>query len=100
MDQFQIIASIVMLIIIFMALGPKLFAKKDGNQQHLSAEERAFLFTETSDAEFQQTMPFDVIEAIKTGNKILAIKHYRNQFGTSLRESKDAVERMAKAMKR
>ncbi len=100
MDQFQIIASIVMLIIIFMAFGPKMFAKKDDNQQHLSAEERAFLYTETSDAEFEQTMPFDVIQAIRSGNKIQAIKHYRDQFGTSLKESKDAVERMAKAMKR
>lgn len=89
-----------MLVIIFMAFAPKVFAKKDDNQQHLSAEERAFLFTETSDAEFQQTMPFDVIDAIKSGNKIQAIKHHRDQFGTSLKTSKEAVDRMAKAMKR
>ena len=100
MDQFQIIASIVMLVIIFMAFAPKIFKQKDDNQQHLSAEEKAFLYTEKSDAEFLQTMPFDVTDAIKSGNKILAIKHYRDQFGTSLRASKEAVERMAKGMKK
>ncbi len=100
MNQFQIIASIVMLIIIFLALAPKIFPKKGDNQQHLSPEERAFLYTETSDAEFKQTMPFDVTQAIRSGNKILAIKHYRDQFGSSLKDSKEAVERMAKAMKK
>jgi ribosomal protein L7/L12 len=99
-NQFQIIASIVMLIIIFMVLMPKLFAKKDDEKQRLSQEERDFLYEEASDAEFEQTMPFDVIDAIRSNNKILAIKHYRDQFGTSLSESKDAVERMAKAMKK
>ena len=100
MDQFQIIISVILLIIIFMAFAPKLFTDKKDNQQHLSAEEKAFLYTETSDAEFEQTMPFDVTQAIRSGNKILAIKHYRDQFGTSLKESKEAVERMAKAMKK
>jgi len=99
MSQFQIIALTVMLIILFLAFAPKLFGKKGDNQQHLSAEEKAFLYTETSDAEFEQTMPFDVVDAIRSGNKILAIKHYRDQFGTSLKESKEAVERMIRAMK-
>jgi ribosomal protein L7/L12 len=100
MDQFQIIVSVILLVIIFLAFAPKLFSGKEDNQQHLSAEEKAFLYTETSDAEFEQTMPFDVTEAIRSGNKIQAIKHYRDQFGTSLKESKEAVERMAKAMKK
>ena len=100
MNQFQIIASIVMLIIIFLVLYPSLFAKKDDEKQRLSPEERLFLYEEASDAEFEQTMPFDVTEAIRSGNKILAIKRYREQFGTSLRVSKDAVDRMGKAMKK
>lgn len=99
MDQFQIIASVVMLVIIFLAFAPKLSGDKGDRQQKMSAEEKAFLFTETTDAEFEQTMPFDVVQAIRAGNKIQAIKHYRDQFGTSLKESKDAVERMAKSMK-
>lgn len=100
MSQFQVIASTVMLVILFMALAPKIFAKKGDGEQHLSAEEKAFLYSETSDAEFEQTMPFDVTDAIRAGNKILAIKNYRDQFGTSLKESKEAVERMAKSMKK
>ncbi len=100
MNQFQIIASTVMLVIIFLAFAPRILAKKSQREQRLSAEEKAFLYTETSDAEFAQTMPFDVIDAIRSGNKLLAIKHYRDQFGVSLKDSKDAVERMAKAMKK
>ncbi len=100
MDQFQIIVSVILLVIIFMAFTPKFLTKKDDGKQHLSPEERAFLYEEPSDAEFEQTMPFDVTEAIKSGNKIQAIKHYRDQFGTSLKESKEAVERMAKTLKK
>ncbi len=100
MSQFQIIASIIMIIIILLVLWSSFVSQKDDNQHRLSAEEKAFLYSETSDAEFAQTMPFDVTEAIKSGNKILAIKHYRTQFGTSLKESKEAVERMAKVMKK
>jgi len=36
----------------------------------------------------------DIIEALKAGHKINAIKHYRAVHGVGLREAKDAVEEM------
>ena len=112
MSQFQIIASVIMLIIIFLTLTTKLFAKKDNQVEGLSPEEKAFLFpdkndlnepefkqtefskTATDDAEFEGIIPFDIIEAIKTGQKLLAVKLYRKQFGTDLKTSIAAVEGM------
>ena len=114
MSQFQIIASTMMLIIIFWVSMSKLFAKKQ-DEEGLSDEEKAILYPKTNDsmtehkmtedfdsqdAAFEQIMPFDVIDAIKSGNKLLAIKLYRDQFSANLKDSKEAVERMAQSIQR
>lgn len=36
----------------------------------------------------------DIIEALKSGNKVTAIKYYRQLHNVSLKEAKDAVEKM------
>ncbi len=105
MDQFQIIVSIVMLIIIVWVSISKIFANKDDEIDGLSPQEMAILFPETSESntdhskasdtsydEFEDNLPFDVIDAFKTGQKLLAVKLYRQQFGTGLKESIAAVE--------
>ena len=40
----------------------------------------------------------EVIEAIRAGNLILAIKHYRARTGVGLKEAKDAVEGLARGL--
>ncbi|MCU1441245.1 MAG: hypothetical protein JWP85_2242 [Rhodoglobus sp.] len=42
----------------------------------------------------------DVVDAITAGNKIEAIKHYRERTGVGLKEAKDAVEALARTMGR
>jgi len=90
--------------------------RKQDDHQGLSDAEKAFLFpnngdskfgqseavndNDFTDAEFEQTMPFDVIDAIKSGNKLLAIKLYRDQFSANLKDFKKAVECMAQSMQR
>ena len=39
-----------------------------------------------------------IVDAIRAGNKILAIKIHRELNGTGLKESKDAVETLARAL--
>ena len=39
-----------------------------------------------------------IVDAIRSGNKILAIKMHRELNGTGLKESKDAVEALARAL--
>jgi hypothetical protein len=39
-----------------------------------------------------QSLPADVLEALRRGNKIEAIKRLREQTGLGLKEAKDAVE--------
>lgn len=46
-------------------------------------------------AEPQPAMP-DVVSHLDTGNKIQAIKAYRDATGAGLKEAKDAVEEMAR----
>ena len=37
----------------------------------------------------------EVVDAIRSGNLIMAIKHYRERTGVGLKEAKDAVEALA-----
>ena len=40
----------------------------------------------------------EVVEAIRGGNTIQAIKHYRERTGVGLKEAKDAVEALARTL--
>ena len=40
----------------------------------------------------------DVVDALNTGNLILAIKNYRAHTGVGLKEAKDAVEALARGL--
>jgi ribosomal protein L7/L12 len=42
--------------------------------------------------------PADVVEAIRAGNKILAIKHWRAHTNSSLAEAKHAVEELERTL--
>jgi ribosomal protein L7/L12 len=42
----------------------------------------------------------EVVDAINAGNKIQAIKHYRERTGVGLKEAKDAVEALALSLGR
>jgi ribosomal protein L7/L12 len=42
----------------------------------------------------------EVVDAITAGNKIQAIKHYRERTGVGLKEAKDAVEALALSLGR
>ena len=92
MNEFQALATTIMLSILALLILPKIFTRKTPDE-HLSAEEKAMLYPQVSDAEFSQTMPFDVVNAINAKQKIQAIKLYKQQFGCSLKDAKNAVER-------
>jgi len=42
--------------------------------------------------------PADVVEALRAGNTIVAIKLWRDRTGAGLKEAKDAVEELARSM--
>ncbi len=99
MNEFQTIVSVVIGMVLVWAFLGRLQHKKAANDQRLTPEERAFLHPQHSDAAFEQTMPFDVIDAIKNGRTIEAIKLYRAQFNCGLKEAKEAIERLQSGIK-
>ncbi len=99
MNEVQTIVLVLIGVVLALVILGGLQRQKSAREQRYTPEERAFLNPQHSDAAFEQTMPFDVVEAIKNGRTLEAIKLYRTQFNCDLKEAKEAIERLQSTLK-
>lgn len=100
MSDFQIYASIAMAFIIGFALGRSGRPKIEISQHEITQEEQAKLNPRKERfGDAIEDHGDDLLSALRSGQKLLAIKIYREQHNTSLKAAKIAVEKMIKKIK-
>ena len=93
MEALLLMMPFLMLLIVLIALPSGTTTKRQ--QRRLAVIERKIdLVMEHLGVDPEPAMP-EVVRALEQGNKIAAVKAYRNATGADLKESKDAVDALA-----
>jgi len=97
MNELQTIITVAMALVIGFIFGRSSKRSNDFRNEYITEEEQARLSPKT---QYQKkNIPWDVLEAIKSGSKINAVKKYRAHFDCSLKEAKEAVETLKQQLK-
>ncbi len=92
MSEFQTITSILMALVIGFVIGRGGRKSHERDSQYITQEEEALLSQSLEDYNPMKDVHWDVLAAIKSGQKLQAIKLYREHHSAGLKEAKDAVE--------
>ncbi len=92
MSEFQTIATVIMALIIGFVFGRSSKRSNDFRNEYITQEEKAMLSPPPKYGREFDHVHEDVLDAVKAGKTIQAIKIYRQLHGASLKEAKEFID--------
>lgn len=92
MSEIQSIVTVIMALIIGYVFGRSSKKSNDFRNEYITQEEKAMLSPRTHNDNQFDDVHEDVLNAVKKGQTIQAIKIYRELHGTSLKDAKSFID--------